>query len=378
MFKLIRKFTFGQTRFISLVDIKTKVFSAVVDNSIITHQKRAPSHNGFPVSAFTEDGFGFQYIQHQEEWSSIQGVAISIALTPALKSISLRIEANPTLDKFFTITPGCKPYQVGKGIPKQTREIVAKKPFTSEIRENAEFRPLLRGRLINKYEILWDHNLWIKFGGWLAEPRHTANYDSPEKIVIRQTGDSLIAALDDHQFIVMNNMFTVVPREASGPTRFALAALNSSVLNWYYQTCINPEKGEALAEIKKGHLTRLPLAIPNDQQLATISSLSDLIMLSKRRRDPVASVFLEDLIDACVMECYFRDHMAERDLLFLDDLAPHLAVYASGAPEQQQREFIEQLHRTLNSPTSSIRNRLLRISADSPDLLAVIKAEGKA
>ena len=26
--------------------------------------------------------------------------------------------------------------------------------------------------------------------------------------------------------------------------------------------------------------------------------------------------FLEDLIDACVMECYFREHMAERDLLF--------------------------------------------------------------
>ena len=31
--------------------------------------------------------------------------------------------------------------------------------------------------------------------------------------------------------------------------------------------------------------------------------------------------FLEDLIDACVMECYFREHMAERDLLFHEALA---------------------------------------------------------
>jgi len=31
--------------------------------------------------------------------------------------------------------------------------------------------------------------------------------------------------------------------------------------------------------------------------------------------------FLEHLIDACVMECYFREHMAERDLLFHDDVA---------------------------------------------------------
>ena len=77
------------------------------------------------------------------------------------------------------------------------------------------------------------------------------------------------------------------------------------------------------------------------------------------------------------MECYFREHMAERDLLFLDDLAPHLSACDPCASESQQREFIAHLHRTLNAPTSKIRNRLDRITADSPDLLAVIKNEGK-
>jgi hypothetical protein len=41
---------------------------------------------------------------------------------------------------------------------------------------------------------------------------------------------------------------------------------------------------------------------------------------------PGAATFLEDLIDACVMESYFREHMAERDLLFHDTVAPHLAA----------------------------------------------------
>ena len=76
------------------------------------------------------------------------------------------------------------------------------------------------------------------------------------------------------------------------------------------------------------------------------------------------------------MECYFREHMAERDLLFLDELAPHLADYRPDAPESQQRDFIVQLHGKLNSPSSIVRNRLLRISADSPNLLAVIKEGG--
>ena len=34
------------------------------------------------------------------------------------------------------------------------------------------------------------------------------------------------------------------------------------------------------------------------------------------------------------------------------------------------------LHQTLNAPSHPIRNRLLRLTADSPDLLAIIKQEG--
>jgi len=89
------------------------------------------------------------------------------------------------------------------------------------------------------------------------------------------------------------------------------------------------------------------------------------------------SSFLEDLIDACVMECYFREHMLQRNLLFHDTLAPHLAAYAPEASEAQQHDFLAHLHRTLNAPSHPIRNRLLRLTAASPDLLAVIKQEGK-
>ena len=69
--------------------------------------------------------------------------------------------------------------------------------------------------------------------------------------------------------------------------------------------------------------------------------------------------------------------MAERDLLFHDTVAPHLAAYAPEASAAQQRDFLTHLHQTLNAPSHPIRNRLLRLTADSPDLLAIIKQEGK-
>ena len=89
------------------------------------------------------------------------------------------------------------------------------------------------------------------------------------------------------------------------------------------------------------------------------------------------SSFLADLSDACVMESYFREHMAERDLLFHDTVAPHLAAYAPEASATQQRDYLTYLHQTLNAPSHPIRNRLLRLTADSPDLLAIIKQEGR-
>jgi hypothetical protein len=92
---------------------------------------------------------------------------------------------------------------------------------------------------------------------------------------------------------------------------------------------------------------------------------------------PGGTAFLEDLIDACVMESYFREYMAERDLLFHDTVALHLAAYAPEASAAQQRDFLTHLHQTFNAPSHRIRNRLLRLTADSPALLAIIKQEGK-
>ena len=79
----------------------------------------------------------------------------------------------------------------------------------------------------------------------------------------------------------------------------------------------------------------------------------------------------------CVIECYFRDHMAERDLLFHELVAPPLAAYDPESSKSQQHDFLTHLHATLNAPSHPIRNRLLRLAADSPDLLGVIKREGR-
>ncbi len=375
MLKSIRKMVFSKSQVLSIVDIQDKVFGAVVDNTILTHANCDVGNLSFPVYAY-QNTFKLQYVQQQSEWRSEKGMPISLRLSPDRRDLANAIAKFPTLENEFLVTPGCKPYQVGKGKPPQTREIVNLKPFTSE-KAKPSFRPLLRGKLIHRFRMLWKDDLWIKFGDWLAEPRHTANYDATIKIVLRQTGDSLIGTLDSKQFVVMNNLFTICPKSKSSQIYFALSAINSSTLNWYYQNVINPERGEALAEVKKNHLVRLPLPRIPEPLNRCFESLVKILLFAGECDAHQIFTFMIDLMDACVMECYFEEHMAKRNLLFLDDVAPHLANYDPKTSKQTQAEFLEHLYRTLNAPESPIRNRLLRLTADSPDLLAVIKTEGK-
>jgi hypothetical protein len=98
----------------------------------------------------------------------------------------------------------------------------------------------------------------LRYGLWLAEPRPAAKFDAPEKIFIRQTGDRLVAALDREQHLCLNNMHVLVPTEPRVSTSFLLGLINSTLLNWYYRT-LNPEVGEALAEVKRANVAKLPI-----------------------------------------------------------------------------------------------------------------------
>jgi hypothetical protein len=137
-----------------------------------------------------------------------------------------------------------------------------------------------------------------------------------------------------------------------------------------------PEYSGNASRVKKIFMDKIPIKKPTAAEAELFEKLVPLVQLAKRIGEDAPAAFLEDLIEACVMECYFREHMAERDLLFHDTLAPHLAAYAPEASEAQQRGFLTHLHQTLNAPSHPIRNRLLRLTADSPDLLAIIKHEG--
>lgn len=245
----IREHLFNLAQIEHIVHYRKPVFHrATVDTEVTVFRKRRPqeSHQ-IEITVVERDGKKETYDIPQKQWQEGKGKPVNIFERPELQTLVAKLRRFPLLDNLVVITQGAKPFQVGKGKPRQTQKIVDEKPFVAESKRNRTFRPLLRGSLIFRYQITWDKDYWISFGDWLAEPRYSANYDAPRKIVIRQTGDSLVATLDDRQFIVRDNLYSMVPRTDKMDLRYILGFLNSHLLNWFYQNIVNPERGEALA-----------------------------------------------------------------------------------------------------------------------------------
>jgi hypothetical protein len=256
------------------------------------------------VIVYDDEGAAMPFGVPQERWKRREGQAINVLERPEFAQLADRLRAFPVLDGLCVITQGAKPFQVGKGKPLQTRAIVDRKPFVSTHKENKSFRPLLRGSLIQRYAILWNNDYWISFGDWLAEPRYSASFDAPEKLVVRQTGDSLVATLDSKQFIARDNLYTIVPRDRGTDLRFVLGLLNSTLMNWFYQKALNPEEGEALAQVKRGHVARLPIASANRTTATELVKLVTRILAAKAVDPATDTSALEREIDRIVYELY--------------------------------------------------------------------------
>ena len=242
-----------------IVHFSRKVFkSATVDCEIVIIQNAKHQKHNVLVTVQTKS----ESLQHeipQSLWLSPNSDPFNIQLTEKEHDLLAKINSESVhADDIFLIKNGVKPFEKGKGKPPQTREIVETKPYVSEVKKDDSFRPLLRGSLIQRYVNYWNENYWISYGPWLAAPRDPKIFEAPEKIVCRQTGDRIICTLIDSKFICRDNLHIILPKEHNYNLEYILGILNSSFCDFCYRA-INPEKGEALAQIKRQHLGNLPI-----------------------------------------------------------------------------------------------------------------------
>ncbi len=268
----IRKFVVENTQIREIVHFRFPVFAKVtVDTEIVVLRNERPSEDSEAIVRIAESLETFKSpngplrtLRHnQGKWRQLDGGVINIFSNLQEEALAEKCAKSAApLHTLYHTNVGIKPYQVGKGVPPQTRHVVETRPFDANNKVDDRYCRCLRGSDISRYLIAPLEDRFLMYGKWLAEPRPAANFDAPLKILMRQTGDSLIAALDSNQHICLNNMHVLVPRADHPDIRYVLGVINSRLMNWYYHT-LNPEIGEVFAEVKKTNVDRLPILVPD-------------------------------------------------------------------------------------------------------------------
>lgn len=280
--------------------ITDKIFDATVDTHCVVFRKKQEQTN---CMIFRQIKNEIKYLHTiEKEFISTTKKCINIEASPVESALARKIiNSNKPLSSFYTIYNGVKPFEKGKGTPPQTEITMREKPFVKEgSKPNDKWLPLLRGSLMNRYVNLWKEDYWILYGEWLAAPRQPEIFEASEKIIVRQTGDSLIATIIGKNVICRDNLHICVPY-TNLDVHYVLGIINSKLMNFIYGY-INPERGEALAQVKKSHVEQLPIAKSDDCE-KLIMAVSK-VLEAKRRNVNSDTQALEDDIDMIVYKLY--------------------------------------------------------------------------
>ena len=124
------------------------------------------------------------------------------------------------------------------------------------------------------------------------------------KIILRQTGDSIIAAIDNIGYYSIDSTNVIILKpQYYNIINYLLAILNSKLVNFYYQE-ISQENGRVLAQVKPIRIKGIPVPQKTELFADRISSLVDTIIAAKCA-DPNADTTSEERqIDRLVYHLY--------------------------------------------------------------------------
>jgi type I restriction-modification system DNA methylase subunit len=282
------------------------------------------------------------------------------------------------------IVVSIKAYEIGKGVPSQTPEITASKPFNHNHKATASCLPCLVGSNFHRYTLTPHPIMWIEYGEWLAAPRPSCPFFESEKIVIRQTADRIIAHLDDTQSVNLNNVYNIGRPRNGLEIKYILAILNSTLMKVVYRA-VSQEKGKLFAEVKKVYLEKLPIKPLNKEQQRPFIEKAEIMLAKNKELHELSSKFLALLKSEFALEkpstkleqWYILDFAAFMAELAKKKITPSLAKKAEWmAYFEQQKAAALTLKTLIDTTDHEIDQMVYALYNLTPEEITIV--EGSA
>ena len=290
--KKIREFLVCRNQIKEIVSFSNKVFDAVTDSIILRCKKGFVENNTMLFKRVSD--LSLVPTEEKEfitsEWDNSDKLyVIDLKSTSADSVIFSKMEASGLkVEDYYKVYVGI----VAKGI----------KQFLSNTKDTIYHKKYLQGKHIAPYQIIF-RSVYINF---IPELLHSNTdqfvYEQKEKILVRKTGNILMASLDSEQYYTDQSLYNLYLKPNKWySNKVLLAILNSKLLNYYYNKKLITN-ADVFPYIKGVHLKMFPLPHHSDGIESELSNLVDSIIQHKKQN--IDTSVICNKIDALVYQLY--------------------------------------------------------------------------
>ena len=208
-------------------------------------------------------------------------------------------------------------------------------------------------------------------------PRYKGLFEGP-KIIMRQTSDSIRCVYDENGYYVLNSILVLKLNNQDYNYKYLATVLNSTCIDFLYKN-LTQEEGRTFAEVKPANVRKLyiPKATKEEQKL--LSTLYDYLVFLKnpKQTDPIISInsmfvdLFEKIVDGCVYELFFREHMKEREIDIMSYLYQKIKSL-DGLSDKDKNNTIISVHSDIFMTDNPVRTRLKLFVSRSQEFLKPI------
>jgi len=274
---------------ISILNFKYKVFEGADVDTCILNFENSKHNKTISLLECIEKG-EYKLISKTETnvFFATKEYIINIDLFKRSEFVALinKIEQNTCeLKNYAEVKAGLKAYEVGKGIPKQTKNMKDKRVYHSREKQTNEYYRYLEGNDVKRYSITWKKKEYLKYGKNLAAPRNNWDLFSSPRILVRQIPSKppycINACFSDEVYINDLNSMNIIYIKFN--PKFLLGLLNSRLMSFWFEHKFGKLSRGIFPQFKINELASFPIPDSTDEEQSKLINLTDQMLETQGR-----------------------------------------------------------------------------------------------
>lgn len=217
----------------------------------------------------------------KESWKQNEDYNFNIYISVEQLELINKLEINSTkLGEIADFTLGITPYDKYRG---HSEKIIKNREYHSLTKINENYKPLITGENITRYNVSNTIKEYISYGEWLGAPRDE-RFFKDDRILVRQivSGNPprIFAGFSNEELYFTQIGFGIIPKKIN--IKYIIGILNSNLINFYHKYRFLDLEKELFQKILIANCKSLPIKnIPNFYENEIVLKVDSIINLNK-------------------------------------------------------------------------------------------------